>query len=137
MQIAGACFGIAAPVIEGRAKTPNLNWTVSAESLAELLRIDRVGIINDLEATAHGIPALNDSQLLTLNTGAQVRGGHCALIAAGTGLGMAIVYQLVNDHNGRIQVESEAGKGTSISIKLPAHGRVMGQRTERRAALIQ
>ena len=57
--------------------------------------------------------------------------------SGGTGLGMAIVYQLVSDHNGRIQVESEAGKGTSISIKLPAHGRVMGQRTERRAALTQ
>jgi two-component system, NtrC family, sensor histidine kinase PilS len=44
--------------------------------------------------------------------------------SGGTGLGMAIVYQLVSDHNGRIQVESEAGNGTSISIKLPASGRV-------------
>src|SRR5262249_54570135 len=37
--------------------------------------------------------------------------------SGGTGLGMAIVYQLVRDHNGRIQVESETGKGTSISIR--------------------
>ncbi|HSE97892.1 MAG TPA: ATP-binding protein [Blastocatellia bacterium] len=44
--------------------------------------------------------------------------------SGGTGLGMAIVYQLVRDHNGKIMVESEAGKGTSISIKLPASGRV-------------
>jgi len=92
LKIAAACFGIAAPVIEGHAKTPNLNWIISAESLAELLRIDRVGIINDLEATAYGIPALNDSQLLTLNPGDQVRGGHRALIAAGTGLGMAGIF---------------------------------------------
>jgi two-component system sensor histidine kinase PilS (NtrC family) len=48
--------------------------------------------------------------------------------SGGTGLGMAIVYQLVSDHNGRIQVESEAGKGTSISIRLPAQGRVSGER---------
>lgn len=41
----------------------------------------------------------------------------------GTGLGMAIVYQLVHDHNGKILVDSEAGKGTRISIKLPADGR--------------
>ncbi|HKG20986.1 MAG TPA: ATP-binding protein, partial [Blastocatellia bacterium] len=34
-------------------------------------------------------------------------------------------YQLVRDHNGKIFVESEAGKGTSISIKLPAGGRVV------------
>jgi two-component system, NtrC family, sensor histidine kinase PilS len=44
--------------------------------------------------------------------------------SGGTGLGMAIVYQLVRDHNGKILVESEAGKGTNISIKLPASGRV-------------
>lgn len=56
--------------------------------------------------------------------------------SGGTGLGMAIVYQLVSDHNGRIQVESEAGKGTGISIKLPAQGRVTaGQAADRVAVL--
>jgi two-component system sensor histidine kinase PilS (NtrC family) len=44
--------------------------------------------------------------------------------SGGTGLGMAIVYQLVRDHNGKIMVESEAGKGTRISITLPAIGLV-------------
>jgi glucokinase len=92
LRLSGACFGVAAPVIEGYAKTPNLNWTVSAASLAELLKIDRVGLINDLEATAHGIGALNDSQLLILNQGDPARGGHRALIAAGTGLGMAGIF---------------------------------------------
>ncbi|MBA2706107.1 MAG: glucokinase [Blastocatellia bacterium] len=92
LKITGACFGIAAPVIEGHAKTPNLNWTVSAASLAEVLRIDRVGLINDLEATAFGIPALSSSQLLTLNTGDVKDDGHRALIAAGTGLGMAGIF---------------------------------------------
>jgi glucokinase len=79
-------------VIEGFAKTPNLSWTVSADSLAGLLEIDRVGLINDLEATALGIPALNDSQLLTLNVGDPTDDGHRALIAAGTGLGMAGIF---------------------------------------------
>jgi len=92
LKISGACFGIAAPVIAGSAKTPNLNWTVSAESLAEVLKIPSVGLINDLEATAHGIGTLSDSQLLTLNPGDSTRGGHRALIAAGTGLGMASIF---------------------------------------------
>lgn len=92
VEITGACFGIAAPVIEGYAKTPNLNWTVSAGSLARLLKIERVGLINDLEATAFGIPALSSSQLLTLNTGNPRNDGHRALIAAGTGLGMAGIF---------------------------------------------
>jgi glucokinase len=87
-----ACFGIAAPVIQSNAKTPNLNWTVKSESLAQLLKIDRVGLINDLEATAYGIPALTASQLLTLNAGEAKPDGHRALIAAGTGLGMAGIF---------------------------------------------
>ena len=44
--------------------------------------------------------------------------------SGGTGLGMAIVYQLVRDHNGKILVDTESGKGTSIAIKLPASARV-------------
>jgi two-component system sensor histidine kinase PilS (NtrC family) len=42
--------------------------------------------------------------------------------SGGTGLGMAIVYQLVRDHNGAVVVDSEAGEGTRISIKLPISG---------------
>jgi glucokinase len=92
LEITGACFGIAAPVIEGYATTPNLNWNIRAESLADLLKIDQVGLINDLEATAFGIPALSSSQLLTLNKGNARADGHRALIAAGTGLGMAGIF---------------------------------------------
>ena len=49
--------------------------------------------------------------------------------SGGTGLGMAIVYQLVRDHLGKIIVESEAGKGTRIAIRLPASGRIAFQPT--------
>ena len=40
--------------------------------------------------------------------------------SGGTGLGMAIVHQIVTDHNGRIDVNSTVGKGTKILIMLPA-----------------
>jgi signal transduction histidine kinase len=38
----------------------------------------------------------------------------------GTGLGMGICYQIVKEHDGIIMVESEPGKGTTITISLPA-----------------
>jgi len=93
-DIAAACFGIAAPVIEGQARPPNLKWSVNSDSLARMLKIGRVGLINDLEATAHGIATLNSSQLLTLNPGEERSGANRALVAAGTGLGTAgIIYR--------------------------------------------
>lgn len=37
----------------------------------------------------------------------------------GTGLGMAIVKKVIDDHKGRIEIDSELGKGTTIRIFLP------------------
>ncbi|KAF0232676.1 MAG: two-component system NtrC family sensor histidine kinase PilS, partial [bacterium] len=37
----------------------------------------------------------------------------------GTGLGMAIVYQIVSDHSGKITVESSPQQGTKITITIP------------------
>jgi len=37
----------------------------------------------------------------------------------GTGLGLAIARQMVENHNGRIEVDSQLGKGTTFRIRLP------------------
>ena len=37
----------------------------------------------------------------------------------GTGLGMAIVKKVIDDHKGKIEIDSEMGKGTTIKIFLP------------------
>jgi len=38
----------------------------------------------------------------------------------GTGLGLAIVHRVVTDYNGTIQVTSDVGVGTTMSVRLPA-----------------
>ncbi|MBW2278261.1 MAG: response regulator, partial [Deltaproteobacteria bacterium] len=38
----------------------------------------------------------------------------------GTGMGLAVVYGIVQNHGGWIEVESEAGKGTKFTVALPA-----------------
>jgi signal transduction histidine kinase/ActR/RegA family two-component response regulator len=41
----------------------------------------------------------------------------------GTGLGLAVSYKIVREHNGNIQIESTPGKGTLVKISLPVEGR--------------
>jgi two-component system sensor histidine kinase PilS (NtrC family) len=40
--------------------------------------------------------------------------------AKGTGLGLAIVHRIVSDYNGEIQVSSTPGRGTTVSVRMPA-----------------
>ena len=44
----------------------------------------------------------------------------------GTGIGMAIVYRIVEDHGGRLHVDSAPGGGTTITVELPVAGPAPG-----------
>ena len=40
-------------------------------------------------------------------------------VGVGSGLGLPICYKIVNEHGGRIDVESEIGRGTTFIVTLP------------------
>ncbi len=64
-----ACFGVAGPVRRGRSKISNLPWIIDSRDLAKQLKLDSVGMLNDLEAYAYGIDALDSKDFVTLNEG--------------------------------------------------------------------
>jgi len=87
-----ACFGVAGPVREGRSKISNLPWIIDSRELAAQLRLSRVGLINDLEAFAYGIDALESKDFVTISEGAPNAEGNMAVVSAGSGLGEAGLY---------------------------------------------
>ncbi len=48
-------------------------------------------------------------------------------VGQGTGLGMSITYRVIKNHNGEISVDSELGKGTTFTIKLPINYEKTGE----------
>lgn len=106
VEVDRAAFGIAGPVIEGRVETPNLPWRITEAGLGAKLGTGRVRLLNDLVANAIGIPTLERDQLHTLHRGEPVPTGNMALIAAGTGCGMAL---LIRDGGREIPVATEGG----------------------------
>jgi signal transduction histidine kinase len=76
---------------------------VNPDSGQEFLQL----IIKD---TGHGIPEKDRPYLFD---------PFFTTKAGGTGLGLSIVYSIIQKHNGRIEVESELGKGSSFILSFP------------------
>lgn len=101
-----ACFDIPGPVLNGKAHTTNLPWTLDEAGLAQELGMQRVILLNDLQAVATAVPYLQPADIVTLNPGTPDRRGRIAVIAPGTGLGEAF---LVWGGTGYIACASEGG----------------------------
>jgi glucokinase len=89
-----ACFGVAGPVIGEVAELTNVPWRVDARRVARAFDMGRVSLLNDLEALAWAVPVLHEGEVHTLQEGESLRGGNIAVIAAGTGLGEAMLHNV-------------------------------------------
>ena len=92
IPVHSACLGVAGPVRAGRSKISNLPWVIDAREVAKQLGLSSVGLLNDLEAYAYGIDALESKDFITLSDGVEEAEGNRAVISAKTGLGMAGLY---------------------------------------------
>jgi glucokinase len=101
-----ACFGVPGPVRDGRLRLTNLPWTLDSRELAANLGIGHIFLINDLEANGYGVAELAPDQIYTLSEGDPSQVGNRALLAAGTGLGEAML--IWNGHS-HVPYPSEGG----------------------------
>ena len=101
-----ATLGVAGPVVNNTARLTNIPWDISAASVTARFGATRVCLLNDLEAMGHSVEVLDGDEFTTLQDGVPVPHANAALIAAGTGLGEALLHRV----NGRlIPIPSEGG----------------------------
>jgi glucokinase len=105
-KVTAACFGIAGPVVNNRVHITNLPWGVDGDAMAKFLGIERVRLLNDLEATGYGIEEMTPSDIETIHAGVPMPDATRVVIAAGTGLGEAILFW---DGKRHIPVATEGG----------------------------
>ncbi len=91
-RLAGASFGVAGPIVSQVARLTNVPWVVDASEVASRFAIPNVTLLNDLQAMAYSVPALEPGEVAVVQEGRAVRTGNAALIAAGTGLGEALLH---------------------------------------------
>ena len=85
-------IGAAGPVVNGTCHTTNIKFKIDVTELRRDLQIDKVYLINDLEATAFGMTEMDDEFMVTMRNGNPSIGGHIAILAPGTGLGEACLF---------------------------------------------
>jgi glucokinase len=115
-----ACFGVAGPVKHRRAQLTNVPWDVDANAICRQLPVARVDLINDLEALAWCVPVLDSSETEVLWPGEPDPGGGAALIAAGTGLGVALLPKVA----GRFVPLPSEGGHTDFAARTEAEERL-------------
>jgi glucokinase len=113
--IRAACFGVAGAVTEQVARLTNVPWLVSADTVAEELGLRRCRVINDLEALAYGVTVLDGDELVALQRGIPVPSGNAAVIAAGTGLGEAMLHNV----EGRFVPAASEGGHADFAARTP------------------
>lgn len=84
-----AILAIAGPIEGDHARLTNGDWAFDAPLLAASLGLASVRLVNDLEAMAWALPALTPADLETWQAGESLPGAPQAIIAPGTGLGVA------------------------------------------------
>jgi glucokinase len=113
--IQAACFGVAGAITDQVARLTNVPWLVDGEQVAQTTGLRRSVIINDLEALAYAVPVLESGELAVLQQGVAAPGGNAAVIAAGTGLGEAMLHNV----EGRFVPGASEGGHADFAARSP------------------
>src|SRR5687767_11158714 len=113
--ITAACFGVAGAITDQVARLTNVPWLVDGEQVAQTIGLRRSVLLNDLEALAYAVPVLESDELEVLQQGVAAPGGNAAVIAAGTGLGEAMLHNV----EGRFVPGASEGGHADFAARTP------------------
>jgi glucokinase len=114
-EIEAAGFGVAGPITGARAHLTNVPWIVDLDALRREMTIPHAYLLNDLEALAWSVPVLTPDEIDVVHEGRADARGNVALIAAGTGLGIALLPNV----DGRLVPRASEGGHVDFAPRNP------------------
>ena len=93
-----------------------IKYTPSGKSVSLMLRKKKNAAVLEIKDTGIGIPEQEREHIFE-----RFYRGTKATKTLGSGLGLAITQGIIKAHRGEIEVESQIGKGTTITITLPLY----------------
>jgi glucokinase len=102
-------IGIATPVIGDEVVMTNRAWRFSIAQLGRQWGVERLLVLNDFAALAHGLPNATADELRAVGGGAAIAGAPVAIVGPGTGLGVSGLFP---SPAGPVPIAGEGGHAT-------------------------
>jgi glucokinase len=107
---AAAALAVAAPMLGDTVTMTNRAWTFSIGALARRLALDRLLVLNDFAALAHGLTTLAEGDCRPVGGGRAIEGAPMGLLGPGTGLGVSALLPAPSG------AQVVAGEGGHVSL---------------------
>jgi two-component system, NtrC family, sensor histidine kinase PilS len=109
-----------ASVIADPDQVSQIFWNLARNSLRAMPGGGTLKIVGRLTDECYRLQVIDTGRGMTEEQRANLFHPFQSFFDGGTGIGMAIVYRIVQEHGGRLDVESRPGYGTTITVELPA-----------------
>jgi two-component system sensor histidine kinase PilS (NtrC family) len=94
-------------------------WNLARNALRAMPRGGTLRVSGQLQDGVYRLVVADTGRGMTTEERARLFQPFKSFFDGGTGIGMAIVYRIVQMHGGRLQVDSEPGGGTRVVVELP------------------
>jgi two-component system sensor histidine kinase PilS (NtrC family) len=97
-------------------------WNLARNALRAMPDGGTFRLVGRLDGDAYRLQVIDTGRGMSAAQRANLFHPFQSFFDGGTGIGMAIVYRIVEDHGGRLRVDTAPGGGTTITVELPAAG---------------
>ncbi len=108
------------PALVDENKIKQVFWNLAKNALKAMPQGGRLRVSLRREADAALVSFADDGMGMNPAQAAKAFEPFQTSFSEGTGLGLSVVYRIVQEHGGRIRVRSREGAGTEVVVQLPA-----------------